>query len=125
MTAWSPEELERFVAADEIELASRRSDGALSRFVTIWIARAGDELYVRSAYGPENPWFRRARRSGAGRLRAAGLERDLRFAEADAADREAIDAAYHAKYDHYPKSYVDPVVGPALVDATLRLVPAE
>ena len=28
--------------------------------MTMWVVRAGDELYVRSAYGPNNPWYRRA-----------------------------------------------------------------
>jgi len=64
-----------------------------------------DELYVRSAHGPNNPWFRRARASGAGRIRASGLERDVSFAEPAPAVHAGIDAAYHAKYDSYgPRS---------------------
>jgi hypothetical protein len=41
----------------------------LRPYVTMWVVRANDELYVRSAYGPNNPWFRRAKASGAGRRR--------------------------------------------------------
>jgi aryl-alcohol dehydrogenase-like predicted oxidoreductase len=34
------------------------------------LVRAGDDLYVRSAYGATNGWFRRAKAAGAGRIRA-------------------------------------------------------
>jgi Uncharacterized protein conserved in bacteria (DUF2255) len=41
-----------------------------------WTVRVGEDLYVRSAYGTGNPWFRRATATGSGRIRAASLERD-------------------------------------------------
>jgi hypothetical protein len=72
MTAWPARELESIGAAEEIGLASRRTDGSLRPYVTMWVVRAGDGLYVRSAYGPGNPWYRRAVASGAGRIRAGG-----------------------------------------------------
>ena len=123
MTAWTPEELDRIGGAEELQIASRRSDGTLRPYVTIWVVRAGDELYVRSAYGPGNPWFVRAKASGAGRIRAGGVERDVGF-EVPAADvHDAIDAAYHAKYDRHGPRIVGTVVGPKVVETTLRLVP--
>jgi hypothetical protein len=69
-TTWVPEELQRIGAAEEIGLASRRPDGSLRPFVTMWVVHTWGDLYVRSAYGPENPWYRRATASGAGRIRA-------------------------------------------------------
>ena len=54
-------------------------DGSLRRFVTIWFVRLGDDLYVRSAYGYDNPWFQRALASGDGRIRVGGMERDVTF----------------------------------------------
>ena len=48
---------------------SYRADGSLRPFVRIWFVWQGDELFVRSAYGPENGWFRRAVASGTGRIR--------------------------------------------------------
>ena len=36
--------------------ASRRPDRSLRPYVTMWVVRAGVGLYVRSAYGPDNPW---------------------------------------------------------------------
>jgi hypothetical protein len=124
MTTWTAEELDRVGAADELQIASRRADGSLRPFVTIWVARVGDELFVRSAYGPGNPWFRRAQASGAGRIRAGGVERDVAFVEPPADVHEAVDAAYHAKYDRYGPKIVGTVVGPQVIATTLRLEPA-
>ena len=124
MNTWSPEEIDRIGRADELHVSSRRDDGTLRRFVTIWAVRVGDDLYVRSAHGPDNGWFRRAKASGRGRIQAGGVERDVTFEPADGAPQDAIDAAYHAKYDQYGPAIVGPVVGPQAHPVTLRVVPA-
>ena len=123
MAAWTSDELSTIGGAEELQLASARPDGALRPYVTMWVVRAGDDLYVRSAYGSNNPWFRRAKASGAGRIRAGGLERDVTFADASPGVHAAIDAAYHAKYDRYGPKIVGTVVGPAVEAVTLQLVP--
>jgi hypothetical protein len=66
--AWSSDELDRIGTAEELQLASRRADGTLRPFVTMWVVRVRDDLYVRSACGPDNGWYRRAKQSGAGRI---------------------------------------------------------
>src|SRR6187402_3301122 len=66
MSGWTADELARIGGADELRIASRRSDGSLRPFITIWAVRDGDDLYVRSAHGYDNPWFQRALHSGAG-----------------------------------------------------------
>lgn len=123
MTTWTTEELDRIGGAEELQIASRRSDGSLRPFVTIWVVRVGDDVFVRSAYGPGNPWFRRAQASGTGRIRAGGVERDVEFAEPPAEVHGAVDAAYHAKYDRYGPKIVGTVVGPQVMATTLRLDP--
>lgn len=123
MAAWTSDELTRIGGAEELQLASVRQDGTLRPYVTMWVVRAGDDLYVRSAHGPTNPWYRRAKASGAGRIRAGGLERNVSFAEAAADAHAAIDAAYHAKYDRYGPRIVGSVVGPAVEVVTIKLVP--
>jgi hypothetical protein len=123
MTAWAPKELERIGAAEEVGLASRRPDGSLRLYVTMWVVRAGDSLYVRSAYGSDNPWYRRAIASGAGRIRAGGTDRDVAFAPAAAEAQDGIDAAYHAKYDRYGPRIVGSVTSPGSHAVTVRLVP--
>ena len=123
MSTWTSEELSRIGAAEELELASLRRDGTLRPYVTMWVVRAGDDLYVRSAYGPNNPWFRRAKASGAGRIRADGLEREVTFAEPVPGAQAAIDTAYHSKYDRYGPKIVGTVVSPDAGAVTIMLVP--
>ena len=123
MSAWSPDELERIGRATELRVASRRSNGSLRPYVTIWVVGVGDELYVRSAHGPTNGWYRRAKASGAGRIRAGGVERDVSFEEPARAVARAVTAAYHAKYDRYGPAIVGTVVSPEAEQLTLRIAP--
>ncbi|WP_243063855.1 DUF2255 family protein [Humibacter sp. RRB41] len=123
---WSEAELRTIGENDEVVLASRGSDGSLSTSATIWIVRAGDDVFVRSAHGSTNRWYKRAVAAGGGHVAIGDVARDVAFEDASAdADHAAIDAAYHAKYDgKYPKEYVDPVVDDLSHGATLRLIPA-
>ncbi|HYA68563.1 MAG TPA: DUF2255 family protein [Acidimicrobiales bacterium] len=123
MTTWAADDLKRIGGAEELRLASYRADGTLRRFVTMWVVRVHDDLYVRSAYGPDNPWYRRAIASGSGQVRAGGVERDVSFAEAEPGLQADIDAAYHAKYDRYGPRIVGSVVGHDAHKVTIRLVP--
>lgn len=124
MTGWSPDELAHIGDAEELQIASRRPDGSLRPYVTIWVVRAGDELYVRSAYGYDNAWFQRALHADGGRIRAGGVEGDVRFEQPGADVADAVTAAYHAKYDRHGPRIVGTVVSPEAVRSTLRLVPA-
>lgn len=123
MTTWTNEDLNRVGEAEELQLASVRNAGTLRPYVTMWVVRVGDDLYVRSAHGPDNPWYRRAKASGAGRIRAGGVERHVTFADAAPGTHPAIDAAYHAKYDRYGPAIVGSVVGAKAAPVTIRLVP--
>ncbi|KAE8765180.1 DUF2255 family protein [Georgenia thermotolerans] len=120
---WTRHELDAIGGADELQVASLRADGTLRRYVTIWVVRSGEDVYIRSAYGKDNPWFVRALRSGAGRVRAGGVERDVTFVRPAADVRAAVDAAYHAKYDRYGQALVRTVTGPDAGETTLRVVP--
>jgi hypothetical protein len=125
VTTWTPEELDRIGQAEELHLATRRRDGGLSQYVTMWVVQADRSLYVRSAYGPGNPWYRRARAAGEGRVRADGIERGVVFESADAAVQGDIDSAYHAKYDRYGPQIVGSVTGPDAHAVTIRLARAD
>ncbi|MDQ1572388.1 MAG: hypothetical protein QOF79_3062 [Actinomycetota bacterium] len=123
MTSWTTDELDKIGAADELHVASRRADGTLRPEVTIWAVRVADDLFVRSAHGSDNPWYRRALASGVGRIRAGEVERDVTFEHPSPGDPDAIDAAYHAKYDRYGARVVNPVVGAHSHDVTIRVLP--
>ena len=125
MATWTNDELDRVGNAEELQLSSFRNDRSLRSFVTMWVVRTGDDLYVRSAGGPDRPWYRRAKASATGRIRAGGTERDVTFAPTDLGIHTAIDAAYHAKYDRYGASIVGHVTGPDAQTVTIRLLPKD
>jgi hypothetical protein len=94
-STWTEEELRGIGRSTEVQVASRRPDGTLRSYVTIWGVRSGSDFYIRSAYGPQNGWFRRAVEAGEGRVRADGIERDVTFELLDAGSpaQGDIDAA--------------------------------
>lgn len=124
MARFTPEELDRIGGAEELQLSSRRFNGTMRPAVTIWGVREGDDIYIRSAHGGGNGWYRRAVASGHGQIRAGGLIKRVVFEPAvDEATNERIDAEYHRKYDRHGAKFVDPVVGPGARAVTLRLLP--
>ncbi|WP_448072000.1 DUF2255 family protein [Georgenia yuyongxinii] len=125
MATWTADELDTVGRAEVLRVSSVRRDGSLRPFVTIWVVRVGEDIFIRSAYGPENGWFRRALASGAGRVRAGGVEKDVSFEQVGVEVREAVDAAYHAKYDRHGPRIVNTVVGPGSERTTIRLVPRD
>ncbi len=125
MTAWTQDELDRVGDAIELRVATRRPDGSLRPATIIWQVRSGDAIYVRSARGPGNGWFRRAVGSGAGHISSGGVERDVTFALADPAVADEVDAAYHAKYDRYGPGPVGAVTGSDVTGTTLVVTPVD
>ena len=107
MNTWTRDELDRFGAAEEIEIAPVGGDGALRKAVTIWIVRLGDNLYVRSAYGRGSAWFRAAQTHHEGQISSRGIEKEVTFADADTNLNEEIDRAYRTKYRRNGQQYVN------------------
>jgi hypothetical protein len=79
--------------------------------------------YVRAAYGHGSGWHRVARTSSEGRIRAGGVEKDVRIEDADAAVNDQVDAAYRTKYSRYAGSIVDGITNAQARSTTLKLVP--
>src|SRR4051812_15950255 len=97
MSAWTSDELSKIGTAEELNLASVRSNGSLRKPVTIWVVRQDDDLYVRSVNGRGSTWFRGAQTRHEAHIRAGGVEKDVDLIETDEGD-DAVDFAYHAKY---------------------------
>jgi hypothetical protein len=123
MPTWTDPQLNTIGAAAEIDIAPLRRDGTLGRFVTIWVVRVGDDVFVRSFHGPDGHWYLATRATGRGRIRVAGVDHDVAFDPAPDADAPAVDAAYRAKYGR--SSYVDAMVTFAASATTLRLTPTD
>jgi hypothetical protein len=123
MTGWAAGDLDTIGRTEEIEIAALRPDGALRKPVIIWLARAGDDLYVRSAYGRTAAWYRGTQTRHEGRIKAGSLSRDVTFEPADPALHDAIDAAFRTKYRSHPAQYVNMVLTDEARSTTLRLRP--
>ena len=123
MTAWARAELDKVGATEELEIAPVRN-GITGKFVTIWVVRVDDELYVRSVNGRSSNWFRAVLRHHQGRIRADGVEKDVKLLEDDSDRNDEIDASYRAKYRRYAARIVDSIVSPKARSATLRLQPS-
>jgi hypothetical protein len=124
MTTWTKDELDKIAAADELQIASLRPDATLSKPVTIWVVRIGDDLYIRSYKGRGGSWFRAAQAQHAGRIRAGGVEKEVTFVdETDPGINDEIDAAYRTKYRGYSAQYVDPMVAAEARGTSIKLVP--
>lgn len=122
MTGWASDDLAA-LAGDEIRIASSRPDGSLRPFVRIWFVVVDGALYVRSAYGPDNGWYRRSKAAGAGAIRTMDGQRDVTFEVPDAVVAAAVSEAYRAKYERYPAAIVATVVSDTAEHCTLRLAP--
>jgi hypothetical protein len=123
MPAWTEEELHRIGDAEELEIAPVRRDGTMRDPRLIWVVRAGDDLYVRAAYGAESGWHRIARASGQARISARGVEKDVTVEDADVGVLDAVDAAYREKYGRRYTSIVDSITDADHRATTLRLLP--
>ena len=122
MSDWSTEELDEIGSADELQITSLRSDGSPRPYVTIWVVRVRDDLYVRSWRGRNGGWYRHAVQRGQGRIYASGVERDVTFSEPDNTVHDAIDHAYRTKYARYGNTYVEPMVSAEAKATTLKLM---
>lgn len=85
MSAWTKAELAKIGSADELQIASLRSDGTLGKPVTIWSVVYDGNLFVRSVNGPTAWWFRATHATHRGRVLTRDVERDVAFGEADGA----------------------------------------
>jgi hypothetical protein len=122
MAGWTSDELSKIGAAEELEIASIRSDGTQRRPVTIWVVRVGDDLYVRSVNGRTSNWFRGVQDRHEAHIQAGGVEKDVSLVETDDLNDE-IDAAYRAKYRRYAASIVNTTLTAQARAATLKLTP--
>jgi hypothetical protein len=122
--SWTTDELDAIGAAEELDLQSLRSDGTLRNPVTMWVVRDGDDVYVRSVNGRGSSWFRGVQDRHEARIRAGGVEKDVKLIEVDEAS-DGVDAAYQAKYGRRYPSIVPSIVAPEARAATLKLVPLE
>ncbi len=123
MTQWTSDQLDRVARAEEVQIASVRGDGVLSKPVTVWVVRDGDEIFVRSVRGRGAHWFRGTQDRHEGRIRAGRVQQDVTFTDADHNLDDQVDAVYRAKYRRYAGGILDSVLTPEARSTTIKLVP--
>jgi hypothetical protein len=123
MTNWTSNQLEKIGNAEEVQIASVGRDGSLGRWVTVWVARHGDDLYLRSVGGRNAHWFRGIQKTHQGRIRAGGIQQDVTFVEADHGIDDEVDAAYRTKYNRYAGRILNSVLTPEARSATAKILP--
>jgi hypothetical protein len=120
--AWSPKELQKIAGTDDLHISPFREDGETYGTPTwIWSVVVDGDLYVRGYNGQQSRWYQAAVRQRAGRIRAAGMTKDVRFEPVDGPINGRIDDAYRAKYRGSP--YLTPTIGTRARAATVRVLP--
>jgi hypothetical protein len=126
---WSADELSTIDGTGEVEIATRRSDGALRAARIVWIVRHDDAVYVRSVNGTTAAWYRGVQTRHEGALSAGRLQRGVAFVEAGehagggSGLDDALDAAYRDKYGR-SSSAVARITADVARATTLRVAPA-
>jgi hypothetical protein len=123
MTLWTSDELSTIGAAEELRIASLRSDGTLRKPVTIWVVAVADDLYVRSVNGRTGAWFRGSQERHAGRIWVGAVPKDVTFVDAGDEVNDQVDAAYRTKYRRYAANIIGSVVSLEARSATIKLAP--
>ena len=123
MSTWTEDELRRVGDARELHIQTARPDGTVRNPIPIWHVRVGNDIYIRSAHGPDNGWFRRAKQTGLGRIDSGGVTREVAFEPAPGDLVHEITATYHAKYDQFGPGPVGAVTGGDVLETTLRVIP--
>ena len=125
MSEWTDDELTQVGRAEEVQIASVRSDGSLRNPVTIWAVRHGNDLYIRSVRGRDSAWFHGVQETHAGQISAGRLKKEVAFVEAGPDMDGVIDTAYRSKYRRYAGRILNSVLTPKARSTTLRVVPRQ
>ena len=77
-TSWPPTELQKIAATDDLHISPFREEGVTYGTPTwIWSVVVDGELYVRAYNGRQSRWYQAAMRQKVGRIRAAGITKEL------------------------------------------------
>ena len=101
--AWSANELERIAGTDDLHISPFREDGKTYGTPTwIWSVVVDGDQYVRGYNGQQSRWYQAALAQKAGRIRAAGMTKEVVFESVGGPINDQIDDVYRAKYAGSP-----------------------
>ncbi len=122
MTSWSEDELDAIAVSDDLHISPFRDDGVTYGTPTwIWSVVVDGDLYVRAYNGQASRWYRAALRQRGGRIRVAGMTRDVSFEPAADALNDRVDDAFGLKYRN--SRYLDSMKSRQARSATVKISP--
>ncbi|MCF1192234.1 DUF2255 family protein [Mangrovimonas sp. AS39] len=105
---------------NDFHIAPFREDGETYGTLTwIWVVEVQGELYVRAYNGTRSRWYEAAIQQKAGKIKAAGLERAVKFEPVSGAVNDQIDEAYKLKYSGSP--YLGSMISERAKAATVKV----
>jgi len=114
------EEIALIAQKDDFHIAPFREDGVTTGTPTwIWSVSVDDQLFVRAYSGTSSRWYRAAMKQKAGKIKAAGMEKTVRFEAVSGDINKKIDEAYRQKYSSSP--YLNSMISERAKAATVRV----
>jgi hypothetical protein len=115
--------IEHLDTTNTVVIVTRRANGT-QKETPIWSTVFNGGAYIRSAFGPDSWWYKRAIASWAAAFNVNGQHIDVRLEHVDdAATIGGVDDAFSVKYaDEAPD--LEPMLQDASRACTLRVVPA-
>src|SRR5438128_11183406 len=99
MSTWSKDKLRKIAETDDLHICPFRENGKTYGTPTwIWSVVVDGALYVRAYKDPNSRWYQAAMSQKAGRIRAAGITKEVMIEPVEGAIQDRIDEAYRAKY---------------------------
>jgi hypothetical protein len=119
MTDFDADTLRQLREAHEVAIRTERHPKTA---VVIWVAVAGEAVFVRSVQGARGRWYRDLAAGGAATLEFAGRQRTVTaIPEHEPGAIERASQEYLRKYRTSP--YAQAMVKPEVLPTTLRLEP--
>lgn len=114
------EEIEQIGKTDDFHIAVLREDGATYGTLTwIWSVAVDGKLYVRAYHGTSSRWYKSALKQKEGKIKAAGMEKKVRFEPVVGPVNDKIDQAYRDKYSSSP--YLGSMISDRAKAATVQV----
>lgn len=119
---FTKEELRKIDEADNLKISPFREDGVTYGTPTwIWTVVVGGRLYVRPYHRQKSSWYKAAMQQKKGRIHAAGMIKNVKFAPATGTVNKRIDDAYREKYAG--NAFLKPMIGSSIHAVTVRITP--
>lgn len=116
------DEIQTIAAANDFHIAPFRADGKTYGTLTwIWSVSVDGQLYVRAYNGTNSRWYQSALSQKAGKIKAAGIEKDVEFQPVTGEEiNTKIDDAYRKKYSSSP--YLGSMISNRAKAATVQVL---